>query len=267
MKKQILSLSITAVIALASVIPTFNAEACNDVLVQNRFALANCMIESAASIAATAACVNGCQPGVWNIEVVVPEVYISGIPIQGLTLVEGNGDYYELNGSASAFQRNNVICQVSTTSSANSYDGQELTYSTDNGNFYVDAVIDQGSNMLCIKHFVSSADVTLGLWNYQETNTLVFQESEDVINAEGIESIFYLQGKSKRKTVHLCDWMTEEEVVIPNLGDLEVDGFELEKTINETCKITIKGSVLNLEYYIIEGVSGGLTISGTLEVQ
>lgn len=97
MKHQLLGLSVAGTIALAGMVPVSFADddVCDGVLVQSRFALSNCMIESAVAIAASVATQNGCRAGEWNIQAVVPELYISTIPIQGYLVVSnGSGDSY-----------------------------------------------------------------------------------------------------------------------------------------------------------------------------
>ena len=108
--------------------------------VQSRFAIANCMVESAVAIAAAAASANNCAEGEWDIVASVPELYLATIPVQGLATVTGNGDFYELNGNTSAQLQNNVNCSVKTTASGNTFDGKELIYSTGSDNYYIDAL-------------------------------------------------------------------------------------------------------------------------------
>lgn len=276
MKKQLLSLSIAGAITLAGGISAaFADEDCDGVLVQSRFALANCMIESAVAIAAAAATENGCQAGEWDIETVVPEYILNTIPIQGTTSITGNnGDIVELTGSSSALEQNNVNCRVSSTASGNVFDGKVLTYSPGFNNFYVDAIIDRDSSMLCITESVSSGDIGLGDDDYDESNNLTFssdtEDGSDIITAAGLIVISESQGQGQGDPGDLSAWTTEEEVLIPVVGGLEEEGFELEAVTDEIgsgCKIDVEASVENLEYWVIEGVSGGLTISGTLEVE
>ena len=81
MKKQVLSLSIASVIALAGSMPA-SADDCIEV--QSLFAIANCMVESAVAIAAAAATENGCAEGEWSIDAIVPEFWKAGSEIKEL---------------------------------------------------------------------------------------------------------------------------------------------------------------------------------------
>ena len=193
MKKHILSLSVAAAIALACAIPASYADDddefdCIGLLVQSRFALANCMVESAVAIAAAAASENGCEAGEWEIESIVPELYLATIPIQGLAHVWNTQDAYDLTGQSSAQLQNNVNCQVNTTSSGNTYVGEELTYSAGSGNYYVDAVIDKDNFLLCISQSVSEGNIAIGDDDFDEQNYLTFS-NEDDIQASGLVSI------------------------------------------------------------------------------
>ncbi len=270
MKKRFLSLSVASAIMLAGAVPATYADDC--VEVQTRFALANCLVESAVAIAAAAASENGCEEGEWDIAAIVPEHYLAKIPIQGLAFVEGNGDAYELNGSSSAMLKNNVNCSISTTASGNTFAGQELNYSTGSGNYYVDAIIDQNSPTLCISSSVSSGDIALGENDFDEDNTLIFEGEDGEIEASGVLSILQSQGKGSnpnRPPVVVSGWSVESEALIPELNTTQDEAFEMEATTDDigNCKIKVEAAIQNLVSYVIEGESGGLTISGTLEVE
>jgi hypothetical protein len=268
MKKQLLSISIASAIAFAGSMPVY-AEDDDCVEVQTRFALANCLVESAVAIAAAAASQNGCQAGEWMIDAIVPEHVLSKIPIQGLAYVEGNGDFYELNGSSSAMLKNNVNCSVSTTASGNSFAGQPLTYATGSGNYYVDAIIEQTSPTVCISDSVSSGDIALGDDDYDENNDLSFEGEDDEISANGTLSISESAGKGQNAPSEVVSaWTVEEQAKIPELNDALEEAFQLEATTDDIddCQIKVKADILNLESYVVEGESGGLTISGVLAI-
>ena len=279
MKKHILSLSVVAAVALAGVVPYTYADDdeidCDGVLVQSRFALANCMVESAVAIAAAAASDNGCQAGEWAIESIVPELYLATIPVQGLAHVYNGEDAYDLTGQSSAQLQNNVNCQVNTTSSGNTYDGEELTYSAGSGNFYVDAVIDKDDYLLCITQSVSDGNIALGDDDFDEQNNLSFS---DDIEATGLVSISQSKGRGRNATTEvLSAWTVDEEVDMPdevcsnlqNPGECDLGEFEMTATSDDIaggCKIEVEASILNLVSYIVEGEEGGLTIAGILSV-
>ena len=288
MKKNILSLSVAAAIALACAIPASYADDddefdCIGLLVQSRFALANCMVESAVAIAAAAASENGCEAGEWEIESIVPELYLATIPIQGLAHVWNTQDAYDLTGQSSAQLQNNVNCQVNTTSSGNTYVGEELTYSAGSGNYYVDAVIDKDNFLLCISQSVSEGNIAIGDDDFDEQNYLTFS-NEDDIQASGLVSISGSSGGGGNgngggggTTTLLSGWVIDETAKIPedvcndlqNPENCDLGPFNMTATTNDIgsgCKIEVDGTIQNLLSYIVEGAEGGLTIAGTLSV-
>jgi hypothetical protein len=295
MKKQLLSLSVASAIALAGGIPSahaleecqvdINGETVTGVLVQSRFALANCMLEAAASMAKAAATKNGCQEAEWDIKAIVPEFITRLIPLQGTTTITGNGDAVELNGVTSALEQNNINCRITTTDADNVFAGEPVTFSSGFDNYYVSAIIDRDSNKLCITKAVSSGDIELGNDDYDEANELTFEydAEDDAIEAEGWETISESRGgggggqsqgpgQGGNPGAELSYWDVEEEVMIPPQDDPPLpEAFELEAVTDDVgspnCKVEIEGSVENLFSYIIEGVTGGLTIEGTLSIE
>jgi hypothetical protein len=291
MKKHLLSLSVAAAIALAGGIPSayaleeceveINGETVTGVLVQSRFALANCMLEAAVSMAKAAATKNGCQKGEWDITAIVPEFISSLIPLQGTTTITGDGDAVELNGVSSALEQNNINCRVTTTDANNIFAGDSVTYSSGFNNFYVNAIIDRNTNQLCITKAVSSGDIELGDSDYDEANELTFtyDAEDDEIEVGGWQTISESQGGSGQgkgqgpgnQGDELSYWDVEEEVKIPPMDAPPLDeAFELEAETDDIvsgCKVEIEASVENLFAYIIEGETGGLTIEGTLSVE
>lgn len=273
MKKQLLSLSVASAIALAGAMPAYaEDDDCEGVEVQTRFALVNCLVESAVAIAAAAASDNdnNCAVGEWDIDAIVPEWWLAKIPIQGLAFVSNGVDSYELNGSSSAMLKNSVNCSISTAASDNTFDGKELIYSTGSGNFYVDAVVDKDSPTVCITESVSSGNIDLARDDFDEENHLSFEGEEDEISANGLLTI-YASGKGNnpnKPAVAISAWTVEEQVTIPELGTIMEDAFQLEATTGDIgdCQIKIDASVQNLEFFEVEGESGGLTISGTMSV-
>jgi hypothetical protein len=282
MKSKLFNVTVVAAIAFAGVSSVATAqeeEECDGVLVQSRFALANCMIESAVAIAAAAATENGCAEGEWEITAVVPELITSLIPLQGTTYISGNGDAVELTGQSSALEQNNINCRVATTSSGNVFDGKELNYSPGFDNYYVDAIIDRDSNLVCISESLSSGDIDLGGDDFDESNSLTFEEEDDAIEAEGLIIIGESQGQGGSgqgqgpggpEPEDLSIWEVEEEATIPPEDEIAEDAFELEAEtddIGSGCKIEVEADIENLATWTVEGVEGGLTISGTLSVE
>jgi hypothetical protein len=277
MKGQSLGLSIVGIIALGCAMAATYAddEVCDGVLVQSRFALSNCMIESATAIAASVATQNGCQAGEWNIQAVVPELVYATIPIQGYVVVSNGEDYYVLNGQSSAMLKNSVNCQVATTADVNTFAGEVFTYSSGSGNFYVDAIIDKDESLLCISESLSAGNVTLAgppIVQLEERDSLSFEAEDDSISAGGMLSILGRSGRGRTtETLPLSAWTMEEEVTLPALNTSLDDAFELEATTTDIgsvgCKIEVEGAVENLEFWTVEGTSGGLTITGTLSIE
>jgi len=280
MKSKLFNLTVVAAIVFAglSSVATAQEEECDGVLVQSRFALANCMIESAVAIAAAAATANGCAEGEWDMTAVVPELISSLIPLQGTIYLEGNGDFVEATGQSSALEQNNINCRVATTSSGNVFDGKALTYSPGFNDFYNDAIIDRDSNLLCIDESVSSGDIELGSDDFDESNALTFEGEDDAIEAEGLIIIGESQGQGGSgqgqgpggpEPEDLSVWEVDEEATIPPMGEIAEEAFELEAETDDIgeCKIEIEAAIENLFSWTVEGVEGGLTISGTLSVE
>jgi len=274
MKKTLLSLSVASALALVAATPASHAQEeeieCDGVLVQSRFALANCLVESAAAIAATVVTQDGCTEGEWEIAAVVPEAYFATIPVQGYLTLIGNGDNLTLTGQSSAQLRNNVNCEVATTDSLNTFAGREINYSAGSRNFYVDAVIDKDLNLLCITTSQSNARILVegSPLAYTETNglDLWLDPTTGQIAAKGDLSISTRRG---RDTVVLSGWQLAEEVVIPPLNQT-ADGFEFTAWTDDLgesrCEVEIEGSVENLEFPTGEDV-GGFTVFGKLTIE
>ncbi len=279
MKKQFLSLSIASVIALAGSMPVYADEDidCEGVLVQSRFALANCMVESALAIAAAAATDNGCQAGEWDIEVDIPENNFRLIPLQGTTYISGNDDAVELSGQSSALAQNNVNCRIETTESGNLFNGEELNYASGFNNFYVDAIFDRDAYELCIKEAVSSGDIALGDDDFDESNSLTFAEEDDAIVAEGVIVISASQGQGGSgnsqgpggpEPDELSTWLVEERVVMPDVGETEEEGMEMEAYTNTgDCEVEVEAAIVDTASPLNPDVSLGLKIIGILEVE
>ena len=277
MKGQLLGLSVAGAIALAGMMPVSYADddVCDGVLVQSRFALSNCMIESAVAIAASVATQNGCEAGEWHIKAVVPELIYSTIPIQGYVVVSNGEDYYLLNGQSSAMLKNSVNCQVATNADVNTFAGEVFTYSSGSNNYYVNAIIDKDQSLLCITESLSAGNVTLAgppIVQLEELNSLGFQQEDSTITAAGMLSILGRSGKGgKAQSLPLSAWSLAEEVTIPPLNTSMDEAFELKATTSDigsgACEIEVEGAVENLEFWTIEGTSGGLTITGTLSIE
>jgi hypothetical protein len=272
MKKTLLSVSIAAALALASAMPASAEDEieCDGILVQSRFALANCMLESAVAIAATVATQDGCNEGEWEIAAIVPEWVLATIPVQGYLTMSGGGDDLTLNGQASAMLQNDVSCRVATTDDLNTFAGRAVTYSSGSGNSYLDAVVDRDESLLCIKYATSAGniDVEGSQLAYAEANSLEFQGEEDgLIKAEGPLTISARRG---RQVAMLSGWSLDEEVLIPAVGETALDGLELAAESDDlggsVCKVKIEADVESLLYPTSE-TTGGLTISGKLVVE
>ncbi|MEN8165909.1 MAG: hypothetical protein ABFR65_00340 [Pseudomonadota bacterium] len=280
MKKQLLSLSVASAIALAGAMPAYaEDEECDGVLVQSRFALANCMVESAVAIAAAAATENGCQAGEWDLVVDVPETNFRLIPLQGAaTISNGSGDFVELSGQSSALAQNNINCRVETNSTGNVFDGKELVYSPGFNNFYVDAIINRDEYVLCITESVSSGDIVLDGVKFDETNNLTFAEEDDAIVAEGLVIIGESQGGGGGGSGQgsggpdpddLSIWEIDEAVVMPAVGETVEEGFDLEAETDDIgkCKIEVEAAIVDTQSSVNPAVSIDLAILGTLSVE
>jgi hypothetical protein len=272
MKKTLLSVSIAAALALAGAMPASAEDEieCDGVLVQSRFALANCMLESAVAIAATVATQDGCNEGEWDIAAIVPEWVLATIPVQGYLTMSGGEDDLTLNGQASAMLQNDVSCRVATTDDLNTFAGRAVTYSSGSGNSYLDAVVDRDESLLCIKYATSAGniDVEGSTLAYAEANSLEFQAEEDgLIKAEGPLTISARRG---RQVAMLSGWSLDEEVLIPAVGETAPDGLELAAESDDfggsVCKVKIEADVESLLYPTSE-TTGGLTIAGKLVVE
>lgn len=272
MKKTLLSVSIAAALALAGAMPASAEDEieCDGVLVQSRFALANCMLESAVAIAAAVATQDGCNEGEWDIAAIVPEWVLATIPVQGYLTMSGGEDDLTLNGQASAMLQNDVSCRVATTDDLNTFAGRAVTYSSGSGNSYLDAVVDRDESLLCIKYATSAGniDVEGSTLAYAEANSLEFQAEEDgLIKAEGPLTISARRG---RQVAMLSGWSLDEEVLIPAVGETAPDGLELAAESDDfggsVCKVKIEADVESLLYPTSE-TTGGLTIAGKLVVE
>jgi hypothetical protein len=273
-------LSISSALALAVSMPVY-ADECEGVLVQSRFALANCLVESAVAIAAAAAAENDCQAGPWNIQVDIPETNFRLIPLQGTAYITGDGDDVELSGQSSALAANNVNCRIETTESDNLFDGKDLVYASGFNNFYEAAIIDRDLYELCIKDAVSSADIALGDDDFDESNNLTFAEEDDAIVAEGKIYIGESQGGQGQgqgegqgpggpddsEDDDLDIWEVKERVVMPEVGGTgSFDMGAVSDDFNERCTITVGGDIVDTASPLNPAVSTSLQIIGTLSV-
>jgi hypothetical protein len=272
MKKTLLSVSIAGALALAATLPAGAEDdiECDGILVQSRFALANCMLESAVAIAATVVTdQKGCNAGEWDIAAVVPEWVLATIPVQGYLTLSGNGDELTLTGQASAMLQNDVSCRVATTDDTNTFAGRAVNYASGSGNSYLDAIVDKDESLLCIKSFSSAGNIDLegSKLAYTEADSLLFAEDEEGIKAEGSLTISSRKGK---KVTVLSGWSLEEEVLIPPVGETALEGFELEAYSDDlgeaVCEVKIEADLENLVYPTSE-IIGGLTISGKLTIE
>lgn len=225
---------------------------CDGVLVQSRFALANCMLESTVAIAAAVATQDGCNEGEWAIAAIVPEWVLATIPVQGYLTMSGSGDDLTLNGQASAMLQNDVSWRVATTDDLNTFPGRAVTYWSGSGKSYVDAVVDRYESLLCIKFATSAGniDVEGSTLAYAEANSLEFQAGEDgLIKAEGPLTISARRG---RQLAMLSGGSLDEEVLIPAVGETAPDGFELTAESDDfggsVCKVRIEADAESLLY-------------------
>lgn len=273
MIRNSLSLSIASFIALAGTTPLSYAQEdieCDGVVVQSRFALANCMVESAAAIAAGIVSQQGCQTGEWDIAAVVPEFIEQTIPIQGFLTLSNASDAFTLTGQSSAQLQNNVNCQIATTEDINTFAGVPFTYSAGSDNFYIDAVVDRDESLLCITDALSASNITTeGGTQFQEADSLTFSEgaTANEIEAAGVLSIVE-RSPTEGPGIPLSAWNIEETVVMPPEDETAVDGFQANFVTNDIggCQIMVNADVENLRLPTSE-VSGGLTIAGTLTVE
>lgn len=282
MKKHFLSLSVASAIALAAAMPTYADDECEGVMVQSRFALANCLVESAVAIAAAAAAENDCQGGPWNIQVDIPETNFRLIPLQGTAYITGNGTDVELSGQSSALESNHVNCRIETTDSENIFDGEDLVYASGFNNFYEDAIIDRNLYELCIDEAVSSADIALGDDDFDESNILYFAEEDDAIVAEGTIYIGESGGGQGQgqgqgpgqggpgddsEDDELDVWEVNETVVMPDVGGTgSLSMGAASDDVNGACTITVGADIVDTASPLNPDVSTNLQIIGTLSV-
>ena len=143
MKKLVLHLAIGAIVGASSLQVALAEE--ETVEMNSRKALADCMIEAAASAIATIETTKGvCITGEWNIEVSVPESVDRGLPIQGILKVYNDEEMFTYNGrltargTASELTRD-VLCEVQTVDTQNTFLGTEFTYASGQDNIFPDA--------------------------------------------------------------------------------------------------------------------------------
>ena len=221
MRKNLLSLSIANVFALATAAPATHA-----VDMHSRTAAADCMIEAAISIAATIITYKGsCDVGEWALDVQVNESIDDTIPMQGSLTVSGGEDAvsnYKLNGKMAVFNPadDDVNCRVDTIAATNQFQGVPFVYSGRDETSYLDALPeDPDDPFLNVSKFRSKGNVIITekpRINYLEDDNLTYDYYDDedleasIIRATG--DIQVLGFKNNRPSlVALSDWVTESE--------------------------------------------------------
>lgn len=168
--KKLHSLALTSVIALVAAAPITQAEdEIEPVEMNARKALADCMIEAAVSAIAAIETTNGtCETGEWDIEISVPENALRKLPIQGTLEVSNEEEMFAYNGKLTAKGSANdvtldVLCEVQTQDTLNTFLGVEFTYASGQDNIFPDAQTDSDSSILLVSALESRGTITLGL--------------------------------------------------------------------------------------------------------
>jgi hypothetical protein len=278
MKGLVLVRAAAAVFALALAMPVVQAEdELEPVEMNARKALADCMLEAAASAIATIETTIGvCETGVWDIEVSVPEVSTRKLPIQGTLVVTNGVDTFAYNGKLTAKGAvsgvtRDVLCEVQTQDIENTFLGVEFTYASGQDNIYPDAQIDPDSPNLLITTLESRGTVTLAdspRDRLAEMDQLVFFELEDEIRADGFINVLLRRGN---RIDVLSTWEIEPEDDLPlwiqATDGIEpgvfLEGFKAEFITDELdvdeCEIDIEADIEVADFW--------LTVIGTLEME
>ena len=274
MKKLVLPLAIGAIVG-ASSFQVARAEEEDAVEMNSRKALADCMIEAAASAIATIETTKGvCITGEWNIEVSVPESVDRGLPIQGRLMVYNDEDMFTYNGRLTARGAANeltrdVLCEVQTVDTQNTFLGIEFTYASGQDNIFPNAQTQDSPNLL-VTTLDSRGTITLAdspRVQLAEMDLLEFFELDDEIRADGYINVLVQRGNN----IEVPDtWEIEPEDDLPlwiqktdgiEAGFFE-EGFKAEFiTPNlgfDECEIDIEADIFVDD--------SGLTISGDLEL-
>ena len=275
MKKLVLPLAIGAIVG-ASSLQVVQAEEEDAVEMNSRKALADCMIEAAASAIATIETTKGvCITGEWNIEVSVPEPVDRGLPIQGSLTVYNDEESFIYNGrltasgTASELTRD-VLCQVQTEGTQNTFLGTEFTYASGQDNIFPEAQTQDSPNLL-VSTFQSRGTITLAdspRVQLAEMDELEFFELDDEIRADGYINVL---DRSGNRLDILSTWIIEPEDDLPlwiqkfdgiEPGYFE-EGFKAEFITDELgfdeCEIDIEADVYVYDYE--------LTMTGELEME
>ncbi|MDJ0806840.1 MAG: hypothetical protein QNJ78_08400 [Gammaproteobacteria bacterium] len=255
------------------------AEEVEPVEMNPRKALADCMIEAAASAIATIETTKGsCITGEWSIEVSVPEDVDSGLPIQGSLTVynEEITDGFTYNGRLTASGTagelpQDVLCQVQTVDTANTFLGTEFTYASGQGNIFPGAQTDTDSPNLQVTTFESRSTITLAdspRVQLAELDELEFFELDGDIRADGFINVL---DRSGNRVDLLTTWVIEPEDDLPlwiqktagiEPGYFE-EGFKAEYITDQLgvaeCEIDIEADITVDD--------SELTITGELEME
>lgn len=227
MNKLVLPLAIGAIVGASSL----QVALAEPVEINTRKALADCMIESAASAIATIETTKGsCVTGEWSIEVSVPESVHRGLPVQGTLMVYNDEEMFTYNGrltakgAASELTRD-VLCEVQTVDTQNIFLGTEFTYASGQDNIFPDAQTDQDSPNLQVSTLESRGTITLAdspRDQLAEMDLLEFFVVEEEIRADGFINVLERRGNTVNV---LSTWEIEDEDDMP-LWIQETDGIE-----------------------------------------
>ena len=275
MKKLVLPLAIGAIVGASSLQVALAEE--ETVEMNSRKALADCMIEAAASAIATIETTKGvCITGEWNIEVSVPESVDRGLPIQGSLMVYNDEEMFTYNGrltasgAASELPRD-VLCQVQTVDTQNTFLGTEFTYASGQDNIFPNAQTDPDSPNLQVSALESRGTITLADSQQDplaERDLLEFFEVEDEIRADGFINVLERRGN---RIELLSTWVIEPEddqpLWIQKTNGIEPgyfeEGFKAEFITDELgvdeCEIDIEADIFVDD--------SELTITGELEME
>ncbi len=277
MKKMLIPLVIGTMVSTSSlqVVLAEQVEP-EPVEMNSRKALADCMIEAAASAIATIETTKGsCITGEWSIDVSVLEPVDRGLPIQGSLTVHNDEESFTYNGRLTASGTagelpQDVLCQVQTVDTQNTFLGTEFTYASGQDNIFPDAQTEDSPNLL-VTTFESRSTITLAdspRVQLAELDELEFFELDREIRADGFINV--LERGGNRLDV-LSTWVIEPEDGLPlwiqktagiEPGYFE-EGFKAEYITDELgvaeCEIDIEAGI-----YVDDSE---LTMTGKLELE
>jgi hypothetical protein len=234
------------------------------------------MIEAAASAIATIETTKGvCITGEWDIYVSVPASVDRGLPIQGSLKVYNDEESFTFNGELPASGTagelpQDVLCQVQTVGTQNTFLGTEFTYASPR-NTFPEAQTEDSPNLL-VSTFESQGNIILAdspRDQLAKVGLLEFFELDEEIRADGFINV--LDRTGTRLDV-LTTWVIEPEDDLP-LWIQKFDGIEPVFFVEEGFKaeyITDELGVAECEIDIEADIyvdDSELTMTGELEME